>query len=284
MHMLEGAGALQLSDIRFQGAGLTGTGALKIEGLSDAVLTTGRLAVDAADFSRFSGIAGRKLGGSGRLELTGSASRLSGFFDADIAFKGSDLGVDIPQADRLLAGPSTLTASIRRDEAGTVLRSMEVAADGLLARANGKLSSRGSALAGSITLENRAVLGPGYGGKIALDGRFSGTPEDGQVTLTGTGQSLRIGNPEADKLLAGKSLLDVALALKNGVVQVQSAKLSNPQLSATASGTVDAGQRNIKLEARLANRGLIVPEAPGPLSVSGTATQDDKGYGLDITG
>ncbi|MFO1201893.1 MAG: translocation/assembly module TamB domain-containing protein [Tabrizicola sp.] len=284
MHMLEGSGALQLSDIRFQGAGLTGTGALKIEGLSDAYLTTGRLAVDAADFSRFSGIAGRKLGGSGRLELTGSASRLSGFFDADIAFKGSDLGVDIPQADRLLAGPSTLTASIRRDEAGTVLRSMEVAADGLLARANGKLSSLGSDLAGSITLENLAVLGPGYGGKIALDGRFSGTPEDGQVTLTGTGQSLRIGNPEADKLLAGKSLLDVALALKNGVVQVQSAKLSNPQLSATASGTVDGGQRNIKLEARLANLGLIVPEAPGPLSISGTATQDDKGYGLDISG
>ena len=284
MHMLEGSGALTLSDIRVEGAGLTGTGALKIEGLENAFLATGRLAVEAADFSRFSGLAGRKLGGSGRLDLTGSASRLSGFFDAEIAFKGSDLSVDIPQADRLLAGPSTLTASVRRDEGGTVLRSLEVAADGLLARAKGKLSSAGSDLAGSVSLEDLAVLGPGYGGRVALDGRFVGTPADGQITLTGTGQSMRIGNAEADKLLAGKSLLDVALALKDGVVQVQSAKLSNPQLSATASGTVEDSRSTLTLDARLANLGLIVPEVQGPLTVSGTAKQDAGGYALDISG
>lgn len=284
MHMLEGSGALQLSGIRLDGAGLTGTGALKIEGLEKAFLTSGRLAVDASDFSRFSRLLGRKLGGSGRLDLTGSVSRLSGFFDAEIAFKGNGLSLDIPQADRLLAGQSTVTASIRRDEAGTVLRALEVAADGLLARANGKLASLGSDLTGSVTLEDLAVLGPGYGGKIALDGRFTGTPEDGQITLAGTGQSLRLGNAEADKLLAGKSVLDVALALKDGVVEVQSAKLANPQLSLAANGTLDGSNRTIDLEARLANLGLIVPEVQGPLTLSGTATQDASGYALDIQG
>lgn len=284
MHMLEGSGALSLSGIRLEGAGLTGTGALKIEGLEDAFLTSGRLAVEASDFSRFSAIVGRRLGGAGRLELTGSASRLSGFFEADIAFSGTGLSVDIPQADRLLAGRSTLTSSIRRDEGGTVLRSLEVAADGLLARANGKLSSVGSDLAGSVTLEDLAVLGPGYGGRVALDGRFTGTPEDGQIALTGTGQSLRIGNAEADKLLAGQSTLDIALALKDGVVQVQSAQLSNPQLSATASGTVDDSKTTIELDARLANLGLIVPEVQGPLTLSGRATQGGSGYVLDIWG
>lgn len=284
MHMLEGSGALQLSDIRYEGAGLSGTGALKIEGLEDAFLTSGRLAVDATDFSRFSRLLGRRLGGSGRLELSGSASRLSGFFDADIRFEGNGLSVDIPQADRLLAGPSALTASIRRDEGGTVLRSLEMAADGLLARANGKLSSLGSDLAGSVTLGDLSALAPGYGGSVALDGRFSGTPEDATVALTGTGQSLRIGNREADKLLAGKSVLDITLALKDGAIQVQSAKLSNPQLSLTADGTVAGSRRNIRLDARLANLGLIVPDVQGPLTLSGTATQDDDGYGLDISG
>ena len=284
MHMLEGSGALQLSGIRFEGAGLTGTGALKIEGLEDAFLTSGRIAVEAADFARFSRLLGRRLGGSGRLDLSGSASRLSGFFDADIAFKGTDLSLDIPEADRLLAGPSTLTASIRRDEGGTILRSLELVANGLLARANGKLSSLGSDLAGSVTLDDLAVLGPGYGGSVALDGRFAGTPEDGQVTLAGTGQSLRIGNREADKLLAGKSVLDLALSLKDGVVQVQSAKVSNPQFSLAANGMVDGSLRTIKLDARLANLGLIVPEVQGPLTLSGTATQDEDGYGLNITG
>lgn len=284
MHMLEGSGALSLSDIQFDGAGLTGRGALTVEGLEDAFLTSGTISVAATDFTRFSGLIGRKLGGAGRLDVKGSASRLSGFFDADIAFAGEGLSLDVPQADRLLAGSSTLAASIRRDEGGTVLRSLEVAANGLLARANGKLSSVGSDIAGSIALEDLAVLGPGYGGSVALDGRFTGTLQEGQVMLTGTGQSLRAGNREADKLLAGKSVLDVALALKNGVVQVQSAKLSNPQLSVAATGTVAGSRRSIDLEARLANLGLIVPEVQGPLTLSGTASQDSDGYILNILG
>ncbi|MBN8629220.1 MAG: translocation/assembly module TamB domain-containing protein [Rhodobacterales bacterium] len=284
LHWLEGSEALSLTDIRLEGAGLTGTGALEIEGLQDAFLTSGKLAVEATDFARFSGLAGRKLDGSGRLDLTGSASRLSGFFDAEIAFAGQGLSLDIPQADGLLAGQSTLTASIRRDESGTVLRAFEAAAGGLHAQASGKLSTAGSDLTGSVSLEDLSVLGPGYGGKVALDGRFTGTPEDGQAKLSGTAQSLRLGNREADKLLAGASTLDVAVGLKDGVVQVQLARLSNPQLSATAKGEVDGSRRSIDLEARLANLGLIVPEVQGPLTLSGTATQDEKGYVLNITG
>ena len=284
MHMLGGSGALSLSDVQFAGAGLSGTGSLKVEGLEDAFLTSGKLEVDATDFSRFSALAGRKLGGMGRLELTGSASRLSGFFDADIAFLGTGLRLDVPEVDRLLSGQSTLSASVRRDEAGTILRSLDVAADGLLAQANGKLSSDGSDLAGSIKLDDLAALGPAFGGSVALDLRFTGTPEAGQVTLAGIGQTLRIGNREADKLLAGKSTLDIALGLENGIVQVQSAKVSNPQLSAMATGTLDGSRRTIDLNARLGNLGLIVPEVQGPLTLSGTATQDDSGYSLTISG
>jgi translocation and assembly module TamB len=284
MHMLEGSGALQLSDIRFVGAGLTGEGAVEVEGLDDAFLTSGRMTVEAADFARFSRLLGRKLGGSGRLELSGSASRLSGFFDIEAAFVGDGLRLDVPELDRLLADRSTLTASLRRDEGGIVLRSLELAASGLAATASGRLSSTGSDLSGTVSMADLAVLGPGYGGSLALDGRFSGTPEAGQLTLAGTGQSLRIGNREADRLLVGKSLLDVALGLKDGVVQLQSVKLSNPQLSATATGEISGTVRTIDLDARLANLGLIVPEVEGPLTLSGTAAQDANGYTLDIAG
>lgn len=283
MHKLEGSGALSLTDIRFAGAGLTGTAALKVEGLDNALLTSGEITVDATDIARFSGLAGRPLGGSGQLRLRGTASRLSGFLDADIGFNGNGLNVDIPEADRLLAGASSVNLSIRRDEGGTVLRAFELVADGLVARANGKLASVGSDLAASITMADLAVLGPGYGGALALDGRFSGTPEDGQVTLTGSGQSLRIGNPEANKLLAGKSVLDVALALKDGVVQLQSATVSNPQLSLSGRGVIDGSQRRIDLDARLVNLGLVVPEVQGPLTLTGTAVQDSAGYGLDVS-
>ena len=280
----EGSGALRLSDIRLEGAGLTGTGALRIEGLEEAFLTSGRLTLTAEDFARFSRLAGRKLGGSGTMEIAGSASRLSGFFDAELTFNGTGLSLDIPEADRLLAGRSTLFASIRRDEAGTLLRRFDLSADGLTATAGGKLSSKGSDLTGRISLADLAVLGPGYAGSVVLEGSFTGTPEDGQMRLGGTGQSLRIGNREADRLLAGESQLDLDLGLKDGILQVRDAKLSNPQLSAEVQGEIAGAVRNLVIKARLANLGQIVPEVEGPLTISGTAAQDAGGYQVDVSG
>ncbi|MFN3280602.1 MAG: translocation/assembly module TamB domain-containing protein, partial [Tabrizicola sp.] len=280
----EGAGALQLTDIRLEGAGLAGTGAVRIEGLDQALRMTGKLAVEAADFSRFSRLAGRPLGGAGRLEVQGEASRLSGIFDAEIAFDGKGLSIGQAEADRLLSGDSRLTASIRRDETGTALRSLDLTAGALRASASGRLASAGSDLTGTVSLSDLAALGAGYGGAVTLEGRFTGAPETGAIRLTGQGRSLRIGNAEADRLLAGQSSLDLDLGLNGGVIQVRSARLENPQLSATAQGEINGEVRRIALDARLANLGLIVPEVSGPLTVAGTAVQDAAGYRLDLRG
>jgi translocation and assembly module TamB len=284
LHFLEGSGALRVSEIKVTGAGLVGAGALKIEGLDTAFLTTGRLLVAADDFSRFSRLAGRKLGGSGTIEIAGSASRLSGFFDTELSFNGTGLSLEVPELDRLLSHRSTLFASIRRDQGGTVLRAFDLSAGGLIAKAGGRLSSTGSALSGTVSLSDISVLGPGYSGQLTLEGSFNGTPEDGQLKLAGSGQSLRIANPEADKLLAGRSLLDIDLAVKEGRVLVRDANLTNPQLSASVSGEIDGAVTRLAIEARLANLGLIVPDIDGPLTVSGTASQDARGYSVDIAG
>jgi translocation and assembly module TamB len=277
-----GAGALNLTDIRLEGAGMTGSGTLQVAGLDEALLTSGKIVVDATDFSRFSRLAGRDLGGSGRMEISGSASRLSGFFDADITFDGMALAIGQPQADRLLAGTSSLKASVRRDETGTTLRALDVKADTLTAQASGKISSQGSELTGTIRLADLSALGAGYGGSVALEGSFAGTPEAGSIRLSGTGQSLRIGNREADKLLAGQSEVLLDLGLLDGVIEIRSAQVRNPQLTATATGQIQGNTRSIELDARLANLGLIVPEVSGPLTVAGTAVQGASGYQLDL--
>ncbi|MFN5999653.1 MAG: translocation/assembly module TamB domain-containing protein [Paracoccaceae bacterium] len=280
----EGAGALRLSDIRLAGAGLTASGALRIEGLDQAFLTSGRLVVEAANFERFSRLAGRSLGGAGRLEIAGTASRLSGVFDTEVTFDGAGLSLDQPELDRLLAGASSVKASLRRDESGTVLRAFDLAAGGLAAQASGRLSSKGSDLSGTVSLADLSVLGPGFGGAVTLDAGFTGLPQDGRITLKGQGRSLRIGNREADRVLAGQSQLEMDLGLKAGVAQVRSALLQNPQLQATATGEINGAVRTIDLNARLANLGLIVPEISGPLTISGTATQDSRGYRLNLGG
>lgn len=284
MFFQEGANALQISDIRLEGAGLTGTGAVRIEGLEDAFLASGRMTVAAEDFARFSGIAGRQIGGSGTLVASGSASRLSGFFDLDLAFDGSGLRLDIPQLDRLLSGRSTLLASVRRDEGGTALRRLELAAGGLIAKAEGTLATEGWNLAAALQLDDLSALGPEYGGALALEGSLTGLPQDGRLQLTGSGQSLRVGNATADKLLAGDSRLELDLGVRDGALQVRSARLANPQLSASARGEIADDLRRIELEARLANLGLIVPDLAGPLTFSGTATQDATGYAVDLQG
>lgn len=284
MLLQEGTGALQLSELQVQGAGLTGTGDLQVEGLEDAFLASGKLTVQAEDFARFSGLVGRQLGGAGTLVVSGSASRLSGFFDLELAFDGDGLRLDVPQLDRLLSNRSTLVASIRRDEEGTVLRNLDLAAGGLTARADGTLSSKGYNLSGSLRLDDLAALGPDYGGALALEGGFTGLPEDGRLQLTGTGQSLRLGNAEADRLLAGESRLELDLGVKDGTLQVRSARLANPQLTASARGEIAGDTRRLELEARLANLGLVVPELDGPLTFSGNATQDATGYTVDLTG
>jgi translocation and assembly module TamB len=284
MHMLEGSGALSLSDLRFAGAGLTGTGAVKIEGLADAFLTTGRITVEAADFARFSGLAGRKLGGAGKLEVKGSASRLSGFFDTDIGFVGTGLSVDLPQLDSLLSDGSRLSASIRRDESGTVLRAFDLAAQSLAVSARGKLATAGSTLDGEVTIKDLSDLGPPYAGSIDLTAAFSGTLEDGQLAVLGTGRGLRVGSAEADRLLTGVSAIEASLRLKDGAVQIDKARIANPQMTATAKGKLDGAGRSIALDARLENVGVILPELQGPLKLSGTATQDASGYGLNLSG
>jgi translocation and assembly module TamB len=284
LHVLEGAGGLRLSDIRLAGAGLIGSGAVKIEGLDQAFMTSGRLVVEATDFARFSRLAGRSLDGAGRLEIAGSASSLSGVFDTEVTFDGTGLALGQPELDRLLAGASSVKASLRRDETGTVLRAFDLAAGGLVAEASGKLSSQGSDLSGTVGLADLSVLGPRFGGTVTLDAGFTGLPQDGRITLKGQGRSLRIGNREADRLLAGQSQLEMDLGLKDGVVQVHSARLQNPQLQATATGEINGAVRTIDLDARLANLGLIVPDISGPLTISGTATQDSRRYQLNLRG
>jgi translocation and assembly module TamB len=284
LHALEGSGALRLSDIALAGGGVKARGSARIEGLDEAFLVTGRLSVTADDFARFSRLAGRQLAGSGTLEIAGSASRLSGYFDTELSFNGAGLRLDVAAVDRLLADRSTLFASVRRDETGTLLRTFDLAAGGLTAKAAGTLSSKGSDLVGTVSLADLAVLGEGYSGALGLEAKFSGTPEDGSLVLAGSGRSLRIGNPEADRLLAGESVLGVDLAMKGGALQVREAKLSNPQFSATVQGVLSGVVRELVLDARLANLGLILPELDGPLTVTGSASQNPDGFVLDIAG
>ncbi|WP_431297728.1 translocation/assembly module TamB domain-containing protein [Tabrizicola sp. BL-A-41-H6] len=283
-HWLDGDGALSLPLVRIEGEGYAGKASLKVAGLKDAFLTSGQIDLTADDFSRFSGLARRPLGGTGNATLKGSASQLSGFFDIQGAFEGNGLKIGIAEVDRLLAEQSTTTLSVLRNEGGTVLRSFDLEAKSLSVTASGTLSSKASDLTANLTFADLGALGPGYRGRAEIAATFSGAPDAGVIRVNGTGSNLGVGDPQLDRLLQGKSQLSAALRLNEGMLEVEDARLANPQISLAATGAVTGAKRSITLDARLANLALLAPGFPGELRFGGTAEQDARGYVLDLRG
>lgn len=283
-HLLEGSGVFRLSDLRLEGQDYLANGAVRISGLDTGLLAAGTLSVEATNLSRFSALVGRPLAGAGTVQLDGSAGLLSGTVDAEARVQATGLQLGIAQLDRLLSGASTLSLSVLRDETGTTLRNLDLTAASLALAASGTLATDGSALDGAISISDLSDLGPPFAGSLDLTAAFIGTAEDGQIAFLGTGRSLRVGSAEADRLLAGVSAIEANLRLGNGALQIDQARIANPQLTLTVQGTVDGLRRVLDIDARLADLGLLIPDLSGALVLDGTATQDASGYALDVSG
>jgi translocation and assembly module TamB len=282
-HWLEGSGALDVTGIDLAGDGFSATGALKTEGLETGFLTSGAVRLQTSDLGRFSTLADRPLGGSGSVMVEGSVNLLSGALDAVVEIAATGLTVAIDEVDNLLRGTSTARISVLRDETGTTLRALDLDAQALTVRANGKLTTDGSTLAAQVSVPDLSALGGSYGGGASLTARFDGTPQNGRLTVDGTASGLRIGNPAADRILAGNSTLSARLGLRDGTIEVDEARLANPQASLSVSGQLEGAVRRLAVDARLANLGLVVPDLQGPLTLTGSANQDASGYAVDLT-
>ncbi|MEY4983878.1 MAG: hypothetical protein RIR62_2144 [Pseudomonadota bacterium] len=279
----EGTDGLRLPRVELAGQDYALRLGGQIEGLDTALRIRGRAEARMDDLSRLSLLAGRDLGGAGRVSIEGSGSPLAGDFDITAQVEGDGLRIGQPQADALLAGTSRLRLDVERDESGTRLDALDIAAGSLVAQAAGTLSSSGSDLSATLSLPDLRVLQSGLRGGLSGAARLTGTPERARITLDATGTALGIGQPQADRLLQGNSTLDVALTLTDGAIAIDTARLQNPQLSLNATGTVTEALRRIDLSARLANLALLAPDFPGPVTIGGTATEAGAGFDLDLT-
>ncbi len=280
----QGEGAVALSKLNLAGEDYAAQVSGRIAGLDDALQMVGQAEAQIDDLSRLSGLVGRPLAGAAQLNVAGSGSPLTGAFDLQINADGQDMAAGIAELDALLKGPAQLQASVLRDTSGTVLRSAKITAASLTADASGRLASTGSDVAANLNFTDLRSLGRGYRGALTGAAQFTGTPENGRISLNAVGRGLGMGQPEADKLLSGESQVRLELTLKDGEMQVDRADLANPQLDAQATGTITGGQQTVNLTARLRNLALLVPEFPGALTLKGKAVQDAGGLTLNLTG
>ncbi|WP_136683161.1 translocation/assembly module TamB domain-containing protein [Falsirhodobacter xinxiangensis] len=214
----------------------------------------------------------------GDLAFTGTVDQGRVTFDA----AGDTIRTGIAEVDGLLRGPSVIRVDAGLNAGTVTLTEARVNATTLTLTANGTLAEAGSDVTADLNFTDLSVLGS-YRGTLVAQAGFSGTPEDGRVTLTGRGTNLAIGQAEADRLLRGDSTIDVAARLTGGQPIVERANITNPQMSLQATGTAIDGGQSLDLNARLANLGLVLPDFPGAVTLAGTVAQRASGYDLNLT-
>ncbi|MCA3442520.1 MAG: translocation/assembly module TamB domain-containing protein [Rhodobacter sp.] len=275
---------LNLSQLMLAGSGYTIDARGKITGLATGLGLDGTLQAETRDLSRFSGLAARPLGGAAALRISGKGSLLGGDFDLTGEVGGTDMTLGQPEVDNLLQGQTRIGFSVARSGAGTEIRALDLTAATLAVNASGWLRSTGSDLAANLRFDDLRALGPAYRGALSGQARVTGTAGNGALTLNATGSNLAIGQAQADRMLAGNTVLALSLRTQDGALRIDRADLANPQLSVKATGQAANGRRQIDLSARLADLGLFVPEFPGALTVAGSARDDGAGYVLDLRG
>jgi translocation and assembly module TamB len=266
--------ALRSLAIRAPQLAVDGSGSVTSD-LADLALT-----LRMEDLSRL----GPDYGGAvtGSVQLTGPLTSGQARIQTDLA--GSALRVGVPEVDRLLDGASQVSLIADLDGDRLQVEQLNITAPGVAASVTGLLAASGSDISAQLALQDLSRMGNGFGGGITATATFRGTAETAALTLTGEANALRVGQDQADRLLAGRSQVNAAVRLEGGLLRVDDLSVTNPQLTLQATGRATSTQRDIDLTARLANLGLILPDFPGPVTVSGTAVDAGDGYTLALTG
>lgn len=275
----KGAGALELPQVSISGIDYTLNGALTLNGLESDLTVSGAARLESPNLGRFSAIAGRPLGGAAKIDLSGSYAALTGAFDAAVDLAGQGLRTGIPEADRLLAGSSSIQASVLRDENGMTLRSFEAAAASLKVSAAGKLATKGSDLTGRVDWGNLADLGGPYAGAISTEVSASGTLDNGSLRLSGFGEGLKIGQPEVDRLIAGRSEITAEASVTDGQFLLNGLQLNGRNISASVAQESD---QVLRVSGRLNDLALLAPQFPGPVTLAGTVNPFGSTISTDL--
>ena len=123
-----------------------------------------------ADLSKFAGLSGVDLDGSGQATLISNIDPLNGLFDVLLTAQTDDLALGIEQLDPLLAGSATLSFDGIRDEAGTRLNALRLKSDEVLILSNAALTNDGGSGEFSVTLNDIGKVEPSLSGTAQLDG------------------------------------------------------------------------------------------------------------------
>ncbi|MDR5652386.1 translocation/assembly module TamB domain-containing protein [Ruixingdingia sedimenti] len=224
---------------------------------------------------------GPRYGGSLRADLRvqgpGGQERVT------LAATGADLRIGVAQVDGLLRGPISIDAALHRQGDALTLDRAAIAGDHLNLTASGRLDEPGRALTATARLPDLSAAGGGFGGAVEAQAEYALREGEDHLSLTARASDLRLGQPEADRVLAGDS--DLRLQVRRtagGAVKVDAFRLDGARLTAEATAEAGDAGRRVNLSARLADLAVVVPGVPGPLTVEGTVNDEGESILIDV--
>ncbi len=263
--------ALTAARLTNRNLALTGTGQIET-GANRFAADVARLDLAALDLAVGGGLAGqvRLAQGPAGTAVTATAT-------------GSGLTVGQDQIDRLLAGDSALTlqGSIG-SSGGLLIDRATLAGNGLALTTTGTIAGGEITLTADATLADLAALAPGWRGSAAASGNYRDAGGTRHYEVSGTGNGLGIGQKQVDLLLAGDTKVALAASQTSESLMLERFSLSNPQMTASATGDLASGNRQLALQARIADVGLLAPGLTSALTLNGTLADQGGPFRLDL--
>lgn len=163
------------------------TGSVTGDGI-DLLLAEGQLSAEMGDLSPWSTLAGRPLSGAARLSVDASGDVLERSGTAKGSLNGQNLRVDIPTADALLLGDSSLTFEIRQTAEGmTILDLIELRTPQGVTDLTGRVSANDSRLRFDAYIRDIGLITPELSGPASAQGVVQNTGGDWQIEVDATG-------------------------------------------------------------------------------------------------
>lgn len=104
------------------------------------------------------------------------------------------------------------------------------------------------------------------------------------LNLDGTASDLKIGQDQADALLAGDLSLLIDVAVAEQVLTLRQSSITGPSASVQADGTISATSGRLDVSGRITDLATILAGAPaGPLEFEAQTTRNDDAWGFDVS-
>lgn len=276
--------AVKMTALQVNGADYGLKGMLQLSGLSTGFVLSGNMQAAYDELSRISTLAGRDLTGRADASVIGYFNFLGRDFAITSTVAGTDITVDQPQVDRLLAGRSTIDLRARRDRTGIRLTDLSVNAQRLTAQAQGYVNSQSSDVTATISMPSLQDADPGFSGALQADAKLSGASGQRQLTISGEADDLRIGIEALDNALEGATTLTVVAGEKAAGYEVEVFRLANAQLRAEGRGSFAEGALDASLDFAVPDLSAIHSGWTGGFDAMARLTEQNGTRFVDMTG